>query len=338
MNILITGVNGFVGSNMVNHLHNQHNIYGLDIILKQKIVQTFFWDKMEAIPVVDTIIHLAGKAHDTDNTSSEKEYFEINVGLTQKIFRYFLKCSASKFIFFSSVKAVADAVTEDVLFEGVVSNPKTPYGKSKLEAEYCILRDWGKWRNERDSGNRREDGIIDYTNRQLNEDKKETKFIDKKVYILRPCMIHGPGNKGNLNLLYKFSQTGFPWPFRAFENKRSFCSIDNILFVIKLLIERDIEPGIYQVADDEALSTNELIKIMALSQNKKATMWNIPIKVMKAIAKVGDFMCLPLNSERLKKLTESYIVSNQKIKIALGIEKMPVTAREGMKKTLASFH
>ncbi len=76
-------------------------------------------------------------------------------------------------------------------------------------------------------------------------------------------MIHGSGNKGNLNLLYKIVQKGLPWPLGAFENKRSFTSIDNLTFIINQLIEKDIEPGIYQVADDEPLSTNELAKCQA---------------------------------------------------------------------------
>ena len=59
---------------------------------------------------------------------------------------------------------------------------------------------------------------------------------------------------------------------------------------------------------------------------------------IKVLARTVDFLHLPLNSERLKKLTESYQVSNQKLKTALGIEKMPVSAEEGLKKTLASFY
>ena len=109
------------------------------------------------------------------------------------------------------------------------------------------------------------------------------------------------------------------------------------MFVVQQLIEKNVEPGIYQVADDEALSTNELIKLMALSQNKKAKIWSIPVKSIKAIARVGDFFHLPLNSERLKKLTESYFVSNQKIKNALGVEKMRVSAVMGLQKTFESF-
>lgn len=82
----------------------------------------------------------------------------------------------------------------------------------------------------------------------------------KKVYILRPCMIHGPGNKGNLNLLYGVVSKGMPWPLGAFENRRSFTSIGNLQEVIKGLLTKDAPSGIYHMGDDEALSTNELIE------------------------------------------------------------------------------
>ena len=150
MNILITGIHGFVGSNLVVALKNQHAIYGLDIVSPQKegVLNTFVWNELDGVPSVDVIIHLAGKAHDTKNTASEQEYFDINVGLTQKIFQHFLKSSATKFIFFSSVKAVADSVLGDQLTEEEVPNPKTPYGRSKLEAEEYILREWEKWKHD----------------------------------------------------------------------------------------------------------------------------------------------------------------------------------------------
>jgi nucleoside-diphosphate-sugar epimerase len=82
-------------------------------------------------------------------------------------------------------------------------------------------------------------------------------------------MIHGPGNKGNLNLLYKLVSKNIPWTLGAFENKRSFCVIDNLMFLFKELIEReDIPSGIYNVADDEPLSTKDLIRLIAKSQNR----------------------------------------------------------------------
>jgi hypothetical protein len=76
---------------------------------------------------------------------------------------------------------------------------------------------------------------------------------------------------------------------------------------------------------------------MADSQQKKARIWNIPASMIEAIARFGSVVHLPLNSERLKKLTESYVVSNNKIKQALGIEKMPVTAIDGLGRTVEGF-
>jgi nucleoside-diphosphate-sugar epimerase len=151
-------------------------------------------------------------------------------------------------------------------------------------------------------------------------------------------MIHGPGNKGNLNLLYKLVSKNIPWPLGAFENKRSFCSIDNLMFIFKELIEsEDIPSGIYNVSDDEPLSTNELIVLIAKSQNRNSKLWNIPKKLIEGIAFIGDKLHLPLNSERLNKLTSSYVVSNAKIKAAIG-KPLPVSSREGILKTFKSFN
>jgi nucleoside-diphosphate-sugar epimerase len=317
--ILITGIHGFVGSNLVATLKEKHTIYGLDIVSPQKegIISTYAWEELGILPSVDMIIHLAGKAHDTNDQLNEQDYFDINTGLTLQIFDFFLKSSAKRFIFFSSVKAVADSVIGEQLTEEVSPNPKTPYGKSKLEAEKYILNEFEKWKKKEIACGR------------INE--------LKKVYILRPCMIHGPGNKGNLNLLYKLQNKGIPWPLGAFDNNRSFTSIQNLQFVIQELIENDIKPDTYQIADDESLSTNQLIRLMADSLNRKAHIWNFSPRMIKLMAITSDKLGLPLNSERLKKLTESYVVSNQKLKNALNIEKMPFTAEEGLKKTFDSF-
>lgn len=150
-------------------------------------------------------------------------------------------------------------------------------------------------------------------------------------------MIHGPGNKGNLNLLYGVVKKGIPWPLGAFENRRTFTSIDNLCYIINGLLAKDIESGIYNINDDEAVSTNELIEIICNAMGKKAHIWRIPRGLMEGFAKIGGLLHLPLNPERLQKLTENYVSSNAKIKKALGIEKLPVRARDGLKETIRSF-
>lgn len=309
MKILITGVHGFVGSNLVEALKKEHTIYGLDIISPQKdgVRFTFPWDFLDKpgeIPEVDAIVHLAGKAHDTKNQSAAEVYFKVNTGLTQKIFDWFLaqpKCK--KFVFFSTAKAAADKV-DGILAEDVVPTPVGPYGESKIKAEQYILSKMP---------------------------------ADKQVYIFRPCMIHGPGNKGNLNLLYNVVRKGIPWPLGAFENRRTFTSVENICFAVNGVLTKDVPSGIYNMGDDEALSTNELIEEICHSLGKRAHIWHLPKGLMNGVAKIGGALHLPLNPERLRKLTENYISSNEKIKKALGVEKMPVDAREGLQRTLKSF-
>ena len=307
MKILITGVHGFVGSNLVAYLSKDNEIYGLDIIAPEKtgVIKTYSWEDLDAgsVTVVDAIVHLAGKAHDTKNQAAADVYFKVNTGLTQKIFDYFLKSSAKKFVFFSTAKAAADKVA-GILKEDVVPAPVGPYGESKIKAEEYIL-----------------------SNMPSNKD----------VYIFRPCMIHGPGNKGNLNLLYSVVKKGIPWPLGAFENRRTFTSVENICFAVNGVLTQDVESGIYNMGDDEALSTNELIEEICKSLGKKAHIWKLPKGLMNSVAKIGGALHLPLDSERLRKLTENYISSNEKIKKALGVEKMPVDAREGLKVTLESF-
>lgn len=137
MKLLITGIHGFVGSNLVAAFSQDMEIYGLDIIAphKEGVVQTFSWNNLEAgnIPEIDTIIHLAGKAHDTKNKSAADVYFNVNTGLTRKVFDYFLQSSAKKFIFFSSVKAAADYVPGEVLTEDIVPAPLAPMEKARLK-------------------------------------------------------------------------------------------------------------------------------------------------------------------------------------------------------------
>lgn len=313
--LLITGIHGFVGTNLVKALKDHYDIYGLDIISPEHdgVIRTFSWNDLEnnRIPRVDAIIHLAGKAHDTKNKSAADVYFKVNTDLTKKVFDYFTAHkSIEKFIFFSSVKAAVDKAPGEILTEDVTPCPVGPYGESKVRAEEYILA-------------RLSDEPAAYTGRD--------------VIIMRPCMIHGPGNKGNLNLLYGVISKGIPWPLGAFDNRRTFTSIDNLTFVIGRILSSHVESGIYNMADDEALSTNELIRVMCKAMDKKARIIKLPRGIINASARIGDVLHLPLNTFRLDKLTESYVVSNDKIKKALGIDRMPVRAYDGLTHTIKSF-
>jgi len=287
MKFLITGAYGFVGTNLCKYLTKKgHACDALDIPTAKRegvpYASFYNWDELGKLGSYDCIVHLAGKAHDLKKVASEQSYFDINVGLTQRVFAA-AEGKTKRFIYFSSSKASADG---------------NAYGRSKLAAE--------QWLNGR-------------------------------AIVLRPAMIHGPGNKGNLNLLWGVAKRGIPWPLAAFENKRSFTSIGNICSAVEALAEKGTN-GVYPIADDEMLSTNRLIELIAEACGKRAKLWRIPKGLMTFAAKIGDALHLPLSTERLGKLTEDSFVDNAALKRALGWTKMPIAAEDGMRKTLASFH
>ena len=284
MKFLITGAYGFVGTNLCKYLAEKgHECLALDIPAAKRdgvpYASFYTWDGLDKLPVVDAVVHLAGKAHDLKKVASEQSYFDINVGLTEKIFA---AAKTTRFIYFSSSKADANG---------------NAYGRSKLAAE---------------------------------------QFLNGRAIVLRPAMIHGPGNKGNLNLLWGIARRGLPWPLAAFENKRSFTSIANICAAVEALCERG-ENGIYPIADDEMISTNRLIELIAETCGKRAKLWRVPKGVMRMVAKLGDVLHLPLNTERIVKLTEDSFVNNSHLKSQLGWNRMPIRAEEGLRRTLRSF-
>ena len=172
--VFITGINGFVGRNLGPYLAEDFDVNCISQPGKTGgLTYTQFLGK----PIsYDAFIHLAGKAHDLKNSANDSEYYEVNFELTKRLYDQFLQSNAKTFIYISSVKAAADQV-DGILTEEVVPAPVTAYGKSKLMFENYILARMPK---------------------------------DKNVYILRLCMLHGSGLKGNLNLLFNIVSKGFP--------------------------------------------------------------------------------------------------------------------------------
>ncbi len=298
MNVIILGASGFIGKNLNQKLSE-------DFGVKNVSLRNENWKNQ--LSDAEVLINLVGKAHDHKGTATESDFLYANLELTKQIFDTFKKTDSKVLIHISSLAALEGTESNKALVETDDTNPQSFYGKSKREAE--------KWLLEQELS------------------------INKKIIILRPPMVHGPGDKGNLGLLYKLVSKGIPYPLAAFNNKRSFISIDNFSYFIQEILNKysDLDSGIYHIADDEAISTSCIIDIIKNVENKSVPNLSLPKPFVKLLAKVGDVVPFPLNSIRLKKMTSDLIVSNQKIKTVLGISKLPLTAEEGIVKTIKSF-
>lgn len=263
------------------------------------------WEK--GIVDGDILINLVGKAHDHDGTAKEEDYYYANVEKLKEIFSAFLTSNAKMLIHFSSIAAIEEFEADELLNEDSSSNAVSWYGKSKFLAEKWLL--------------------------------EQRIPVDKKVVIIRPPMIHGPGDKGNLGLFYKFISKGLPYPLSSFNNKRSFIFINNLVFFIKEIINKStvIAGGIYHVADNEPISTSEIVKVIEASIGKNNVKVDFPKFLIQWLAKVGDIIPIPFNTKRLRKLTSNLLVSNSKIKSSLNITSIPFSAIDGLKITIDSF-
>lgn len=298
MKIALFGSTGFVG---------QHLLDGLEAEIIPVNIRKIAWESQ--IPAdVDAFINCIGKAHDHKSEAGEQDFYFSNYDLVKEMFTAFLESSAKLFIHLSSIAAVEEISADIPLTEDATSNSTSLYGKSKRKAEEWLLE------------------------QQLPP--------NKKLIILRPPMIHGEGDKGSLKLLYNMVSKGIPYPLAAFENQRSFITVENVLFFIERIIENkdNLESGIYHIADDEPISTNQIIEIINDVENGNNFKFALPTFLVNALAKIGDMVSFfPLNSVKLKKMTSNLLVSNQKIKTALNINKLPLSAEEGLIKTVKSF-
>lgn len=244
----------------------------------------------------DALIHLAAVASDNLPEADTHLYQEVNVALTQKVYDVFLKNDLTNFVFLSSIKACGEYFDSPAT-ETQEPKPVSHYGISKHAAEHYIL---------------------------ANEANP------KRSFILRPSLVYGTGNRGNLLSLYKLVKMGIPWPFGFIENKKNFCYIQNLMYCMEGLLRSEAPSGVYHIADDETISTQEILTFAAMAQNKKPRIVDCCKGLFIRIFQLGSWLRLPINQNVYRKLSSNLCVSNEKVKSALRIDHMPFSVTVGM--------
>lgn len=317
--ILITGATGFIASHLIPYLSQKDYslraaVRNTDQSLPSDIApipignidgQTN-WEP--ALHNVDTVIHLAARAHilhDT-NPNPEAEFFRVNTQGTINLVQQSIQAGVKHFIFISSIGAMA-TLSPEPLSETSPCNPDTPYGHSKLQAEQALI--------------------------------KFASPTPMTWTILRPTLVYGAGNPGNMERLIKLVKKGLPLPFASIKNRRSFVFVGNLVDAIaQILVHPNAQNQTFLVSDGQDLSTPELVQLIAQQLHQPCRLLPIPPQLLKRAGYLADKLeklthsSLPMNRTTVERLLGSLFVDITHIQTTLHW-KPPYTVKQGIKST-----
>jgi len=320
--ILVTGASGFVGGHLIPALQEcgheplaasrtRGSLPEKCYVQGPELGVNADWSRH--LKACRSVIHLAGRAHVlSDRQAAETDwlYRLVNVEGTRILARQAAESGIKHFIFVSSIGAVADS-SESPVSDTTPCRPTTPYGKSKLEAEKAL--------------------------------KKVAGERGMEWTIIRPPLVYGPGNPGNMERLLKLIRTGIPLPLASVRNRRSFIYVENLVdLILKCLGNAKAFGKVYLPSDGEDLSTAQLIEKIwkAETGNLKpecngggcaaargARLFPFPESLLKAAGRLPGLGAL-------RKLTSSLYLDIEAIRRDLGWSP-PFTMEEGLRRTLA---
>ena len=266
MKILVTGANGFIGTQLSGTLANSgHQVRNTarSIAPNNPITSEMITCDLESADNLDhlttgcdAIVHLAGRAHvmSDDPATSESLYLSANVDVTRRLAQSAARTGVKRMILMSSVKVNGESTTIDSPFTSQdTPNPQDPYGRSKTQAEQTL------W------------------------DVASTSGLEGVV--IRPPLVYGPGVRANFASLIGIVDRGIPLPLGSIQNKRSFVSVDNLIDCIETTLQTPNAGGqTFLVSDGQDLSTPELIRAIASSLHKSPMLIPIPTALLKLAA------------------------------------------------------
>lgn len=291
MNLLFTGASGFLGNNVRPILEKTYRVITVGLTSEDNCTVNIAKEVPELKEHCEIVLHAAGKAHVIPRTEEEKKaFYDVNLQGTKNLCKALEKSGIPKAFIFISTVAVYGCEYGNNITENHPLNGDTPYALSKIQAEE-FLKDW-------------------CSNHEV------------VLSIIRPSLIAGPNPPGNLGAMIKGIKTGRYLSIGGGKARKSVLMVEDIARLVPLLIEKG---GIYNVCDDEQPSFRQLENVICTQLGKKLPL-SIPYWMAKCMAIVGD--CLgkkaPINSLKLKKITESLTFSNEKVKRELGWKPTPV--------------
>lgn len=310
--ITLIGGSGFIGTVLIKELTNDYRVFNLDKnqgdVNKNITVNADVRDieSLRQIPDDTDLIILLAAEH-ADNVSPVSLYYDVNVEGTKNVLAVMEEKNIKRIIFTSSVAVYGLNKTEPKETDPV--DPFNHYGKSKWQAEE-VLREWyGK-----DPAN-------------------------KNLTIIRPTVVFGERNRGNVYNLLKQIKSGTFMMIGKGRNKKSMSYVENIVSFIKYWIGKG-EKGyhLFNYTDKPDLSTIELVNLVYARIGKQKTAVKIPYWIgfmggltFDILAKITGRK-FSVSSVRIKKFCATTQFSADKV-INSGF-KAPYTLKEGLERTI----
>jgi nucleoside-diphosphate-sugar epimerase len=293
-NILVTGATGFIGGHLLPVLHKKNLQITLAVRndLPEKLNPDYKvfnvgeieenTDWTEALKEVDTVIHLAARAHQLNDQAinPEAEFLRINCEGTEALVKQAIASGVKHFIFISSIGAMG-TLSEQILTEKSPCHPDSPYGRSKLQAEQALI--------------------------ELCQNSPMT------WTILRPTLVYGIGNPGNMERLMKLVKTGFPLPLGSIKNRKSFVYVGNLVdAIITCINQPNAKNQTFIVSDGDDLSTTDLIRRLGKALRKSPLLLPVPAELLRLTTKllgkadIGDRLLgsLQVDSSKIRQMLD----------------------------------
>lgn len=269
LTVLVTGANGFVGRAVSHALLNRGDtVHGLVRSAREAVPGVRQWRNVAPDFTgldagwppglrCDAVIHLAARVHVMNDTSADPlaVYRATNVEGALRVARTARRAGARRFVFVSSIKAVAESSGAHPISEADAAAPSDPYGISKREAE-CALLDYG-----------RESGM--------------------EVVIVRPPLVYGPGVRANFLQLMRAIANGVPLPLGAIGARRSLVFVDNLA---DALVHCTADPRaagqVFHVTDGRDLTVAELARALAVQLHVPARLLPIPVSLLRVAGRL----------------------------------------------------
>jgi UDP-glucose 4-epimerase len=307
MNILITGVSGFLGSRLYS------KIFGIITGVGRNYLERFdgpFYikamsqnvDYSDCLANQHVVIHCAARVHvmNDDSLDPLSSFREVNTAGSLNLARQAAESGVKRFIFISSIKVNGELTSVDSKFtSGDELRPEDPYGISKSEAEEGLL-----------------------------EIAKETGM---EVVIIRPPLVYGPGVKGNFLNLLKLLKLPIPLPFGSIDNKRSMVYLDNLVDLIITCIDHpNAANRVFLASDGDDLSLARLLILIRRAMSKSPLLLPVPMGLFKLLGKLSG------KSAVVDRLIGNLQVDSGDAKALLGWQP-PYTVEQGIKATVDDF-